>query len=116
MQDRQRRQHWQNSSTGGADFIIMAVKALRPHVSVGKISFAIDAIIILLGTIVFRDVDGVIYGMIVSYLLAAVVDKTMYGMNSGKMALIVTNDGKKISDTIENSFCAVSACVFVSNS
>lgn len=95
--------YMQNSSTGGADFIIMAVKALRPHVSVGKISFAIDAIIILLGTIVFRDVDGVIYGMIVSYLLAAVVDKTMYGMNSGKMALIVTNDGKKISDTIENT-------------
>ena len=95
--------YMQNSSTGGADFIIMAVKALRPHVSVGKISFAIDAIIILLGTIVFRDVDGVIYGMIVSYLLAAVVDKTMYGMNSGKMALIVTNDGKKISNTIENT-------------
>ncbi len=28
-----------NSSTGGADFIIMAVKALRPHLSMGNISF-----------------------------------------------------------------------------
>lgn len=93
--------YMQNSSTGGADFIIMAVKALRPHMAVGKISFAIDAVIIVLGTMVFRDVDGIIYGMIVSFLLATVIDKVMYGMNAGKMALIVTDDGKKICDVIE---------------
>ncbi|MDD6743529.1 YitT family protein [Roseburia sp. MUC/MUC-530-WT-4D] len=94
--------YMQNSSTGGADFIIMAVKALRPHMGVGRISFAIDAVIIVLGTLVFRDVDGIIYGMIVSFLLATVIDKVMYGMNAGKMALIVTDDGKKICDVIED--------------
>lgn len=94
--------YMQNSSTGGADFIIMAVKALRPHMGVGRISFAIDAVIIVLGTLVFRDVDGIIYGMIVSFLLATVVDKVMYGMNAGKMALIVTDEGKKICDVIED--------------
>lgn len=95
--------YMQNSSTGGADFIIMAIKALRPHMAVGKISFAIDAIIIAGGTFVFRDVDGVIYGMIVTFLLATVIDKVMYGMNAGKMALIVTEDGKKICDVIEEN-------------
>ena len=94
--------YMQNSSTGGADFIIMAVKALRPHMGVGRISFAIDAVIIALGTLVFRDVDGIIYGMIVSFLLATVIDKVMYGMNAGKMALVVTDDGKKICDVIED--------------
>lgn len=95
--------YMQNSSTGGADFIIMAIKALRPHMAVGKISFAIDAIIIACGTFVFKDVDGVIYGMIVTFLLAIVIDKVMYGMNAGKMALIVTDDGKKICDVIEDN-------------
>ncbi len=94
--------YMQNSSTGGADFIIMAVKALRPHMGVGRISFVIDAVIIVLGTMVFQDVDGIIYGMIVSFLLATVIDKVMYGMNAGKMALIVTDDGKKICDVIED--------------
>lgn len=28
-----------NSSTGGSDFIIMAVKALKPHLSLGNIAF-----------------------------------------------------------------------------
>lgn len=79
-----------NSSTGGADFIIMAVKALRPHLSMGNISFLTDVGIILVGGLLFRDIDGMIYGMIVNILSAVVIDKMIYGMNSGKVAFIVT--------------------------
>ena len=94
--------YMQNSSTGGCDFIIMAVKALKPHLSVGKIAFAFDFIIVIIGGFLFKDVDGIIYGLIVSFLLAVVVDKLMYGTNSGKMTLIVTERGKEICDVIDN--------------
>lgn len=93
--------YMQNSSTGGSDFIIMAVKAMKPHISIGKIAFLSDVGIILIGGIVFRDIDGVIYGMIVNYLFAVVVDKIMYGINAGKMTLIVTSHGKMICDVID---------------
>lgn len=62
-----------NSSTGGSDFIIMAVKAIKPHLSLGNIPFLSDAGIILAGGILFRDMDGVIYGMIGNYIFAIVV-------------------------------------------
>lgn len=91
-----------NSSTGGSDFIIMAVKALKPHLSVGKIAFCSDIEIILLGGILFKDVDGIIYGMIVNYIIAIVADKIMYGMNSGKMTLIVTEQGQKVCQVIDD--------------
>lgn len=96
--------YMQNSSTGGFDFIIMAVKAWKPYLSIGKIAFIFDLVIVLLGGILFRDVDGVIYGMIVSFLLAVVVDKIMYGTNAGKMTLIVTDmeHGQKICDVIDD--------------
>lgn len=90
-----------NSSTGGSDFIIMAVKALHPHLSLGNIAFWSDVGIILAGGILFRDIDGIIYGMIVSYIFAIVVDKVMYGMNAGKMALIVTEQGETICKVID---------------
>lgn len=90
-----------NSSTGGADFIIMAVKALRPYLSMGNISFLTDVGIILVGGILFRDIDGMIYGMIVNILSAVVIDKMIYGMNSGKVAFIVTKKGKRICDVID---------------
>ena len=44
--------YMQNSSTGGTDFIIMAVKALKPYLSLGKIAFLSDVVIILLGGII----------------------------------------------------------------
>lgn len=94
--------YMKNSSTGGTDFIIMAVKAFMPHLSLGKIAFGSDVLIILVGGILLNDVDGMIYGMIVNYLFAVVVDKLMYGMNAGKMTLIVTEHGKEICDTIDD--------------
>ena len=90
-----------NSSTGGSDFIIMAVKALYPHLSLGNIAFWSDVGIILVGGILFQDVDGIIYGMIVNYIFAIMVDKIMYGMNSEKMALVVTDQGEKICRVID---------------
>lgn len=91
-----------NSSTGGSDFVIMAVKAIKPHLSLGKIAFWSDVGIILVGGILFRDVDGVIYGMVVNYIFAVAVDKLMYGINSGKLALVVTEHGSEICQVIDN--------------
>lgn len=91
-----------NSSTGGSDFVIMAVKAIKPHLSLGKIAFWSDVGIILVGGILFRDVDGVIYGMVVNYIFAVAVDKLMYGINSGKLALVVTEHGSEICQIIDN--------------
>lgn len=93
--------YMQNSSTGGTDFIIMGVKAFKPYISLGKIAFLSDVGIILVGGILFKDMDGIIYGMIVNLLFAVVVDKVMYGINAGKMTLIVTENGEKIADVIE---------------
>lgn len=89
------------SSTGGADFLIMALKSINPHLRLGTIAFSIDIGIILTGGLLFRDFDGIIYGMLVSYLFAHMIDKVFYGINAGKLAFIVTKRGKEISNIIE---------------
>ena len=95
--------YMRNTSTGGSDFIVMAVKATWPHLKLGNIVFAFDFIIVLAGGLIFNDLDGIIYGVIVNYLLSVVVDKVMYGLNAGKVAFIVSDDGKRI-------YSAVSGC------
>lgn len=90
------------SSTGGQDFISMAVKKAKPHMTLGVITFVLDMITIILGSvIVFKDVDGFIYGLIVTYLMATVMDRIMYGIDEGKMTLIVTEKGKEMADKID---------------
>lgn len=94
--------YMRDSSTGGADFIMLSIKALHPHFSLGKIAFVMDAVIVLLGTlIVSRDIDSLIYGMIVTFLLSVVVDKVMYGIDAGKMTLIVTDYAREVARKID---------------
>ena len=90
------------SSTGGQDFISVAIRKVKPHMTLGVITFVLDMMTILLGSvIVFKDVDGFIYGLIVTYLMATVMDRIMYGIDEGKMTLIVTDKGKEVAGKID---------------
>ena len=89
------------SSTGGTDFLVMAVKSRHQHLQLGKLVFIADAVVILLGGLIFRDFDGMVYGMIIDYIYAIMVDKILYGMNAGKLALIVTDRGKEVTRKID---------------
>lgn len=94
-----------DSSTGGADFITVAIRVKHPHFSFGKIVFAMDVIIIILGTaLVSQDIDSLIYGVIISYLMSVVMDRLMYGISQGKVAMIVTDYGHEICRTIDDHF------------
>lgn len=90
-----------NSSTGGADFIIMSIRALKPHLSIGKIAFITDVVIVGLGGVLFGDTDSIIYGLILTYILSTVVDKVMYGIDAGKMTLVVTDHSKEVAEKID---------------
>ena len=92
-----------NSTTGGIDFVVMAVKVLRPYLSMGKIVMVTDVLIISVSSMVFGDIDGFIYGLISTYIVSMVIDKMIFGINSGKMALIVTKHGDQISAVIEDT-------------
>ena len=90
------------SSTGGQDFISMAIKKVKPHMTLGVNTFVLDMLTILLGSVlVVKDVDGYIYGLIVTYLMATVMDRIMYGIDEGKMTLIVTGKGKEMAEQID---------------
>lgn len=91
-----------SSSTGGQDFISVAVKKVKPHMTLGIITFGLDIVTIILGFItVFKDVDGLIYGILVTYLMAIVMDKIMYGVDEGKMTLVVTEHGDAVAEQID---------------
>ena len=94
-----------NSSTGGSDFIIMAVKSKLPHVKLGSIIFATDLIVILAGGIIFKDFDGIILGLMINYMYAIIADRLMYGINAGKFAMIITKYGDTVSEKIDSA-CA----------
>lgn len=89
------------SSSGGTDFIVMALKSKHQHIRLGMLVFIVDALIIFAGGLIFRDFDGIVYGMIIDYVYAIMTDKIIYGMNSGKLALIVTDFSREVTKRID---------------
>ena len=90
-----------NSSTGGLDFITMAIKVNHPHLPFGNITFAAALAVILLNGAVFRDVDSIIYGIMFNFVASAVINKMMFGFSSSMLAMIVTDNGKAACDAID---------------
>lgn len=97
--------YMRGSSTGGADFIVAAVKKKHPHMSFGQITLFSDGCVILLGALAFRSIDAVLYGLIAVFASTIVMDKIIYGAGSGKLVIAVTDHGqqaaKEISDAVD---------------
>ena len=105
--------YMRGSSSGGTDFLTMSIKVLRPHLSVGVVTGAIDLVVILLGWPVFGSVDAVLYGLVTTAVTSLVIDKIMYGMGSGTLLIIITEKGEevaaRISDVIDRGSTEIKA-------
>lgn len=96
--------YMRNSSTGGADFVMMIIKAKHPHMSLGRIFFIVDVVIIAIDTIAYaHSFEALCYGFLISYVGSVVVDKVMINADSGMMCMIVTNKAEAIADAIDKA-------------
>lgn len=57
----------EGSSTGGTDFIIVSIKKYKPELSFGFLAFFIDIIVVVLFTIIFRNLQAFVYGLIYTF-------------------------------------------------
>lgn len=92
--------YMRGSSTGGIDFLTMTVKVLHPHLSLGMVTIVIDLFIIMLGWPVFGKIDSVLYGLASVFVCSTFMDKIMYGMGAGKLAVIITTHGQQVAERI----------------
>ena len=95
--------YMQDTSTGGTDFITMAIRAKNPQLSLGKIIAVLDcSVLFVCGILMGGKVDNIIYGLIATYICSVVVDKVMYGFDAGKVTLIVTDYGEAVAEKIHD--------------
>lgn len=94
--------YMRGSSTGGTDFLVLAIKKKRPHVSIGSIVLLTNVVVVTLGGLVFKNMDAMLYGLIESFCDAKITDRLMYGVGSGKMVIIISqvDSGHKIAQEI----------------
>ena len=92
--------YMRDSSTGGSDFVIMAIRKKHPHLTIGNISMAVDGIIIVLGAFVYKNINATLYGFIMTIIYSIIIDKLMYGFNSSKLVVVISEKGNDIARAV----------------
>ncbi|MBA5850988.1 YitT family protein [Clostridium sp. cel8] len=86
------------ASQGGTDIIAVLLKK-KYGVSIGRINFAINAVIVSIGMII-GSLEIAMYTLISMYMYSVVVDKAIEGFDKEKILFIVTGDSDAVEDII----------------
>ena len=84
-------------TTGGTEIIARLLERRFPHVPIGRLLLIVDAVVISIGAVVFRDIDAVMYAAILVVVTSLILDQTLAGMDAGKMLLIQTEKPDEVS-------------------
>jgi len=87
-------------TSGGIDIINRIINRKLPHFSLGKISIAVDAVIISASMIAFRSVEAGLFAIIAIFVSGRVIDMLAYGGLEGKLLLIFSDNYEEITQKI----------------
>lgn len=90
----------QGSTTGGTDLIARLLKLKLAWLPMGKLLMAIDLVVIVLVSVVFRQLTSMLYGLVALYISSLVVDGVLYGMDNAKVAYIISDSNQAIAQTL----------------
>ncbi|MBE6008482.1 MAG: YitT family protein [Lachnospiraceae bacterium] len=86
-------------STGGVDLLASIIHRSIKYISLSKIIFAIDAIIMIGGLFVF-GADKAMYGIISIFIASKCISTILEGMNFSKAAFIISSRSDEIAKAI----------------
>lgn len=87
-------------TTGGTDILVKCMKLKKPYLKTGTIFLAIDSVIIGIGGIVFRNIEGVLYSIISAAATSRVLDLILYGRDEARLIYIISNYAQAITERI----------------
>ena len=88
------------ATTGGSDIAAKLLTKRFPAFGVASTIFVIDAIVILLSTLVYRDFDSGLYACLMIFTSTTLMDRLLYHAGMGKLVIIITSQGDLLAQTI----------------
>ena len=85
------------ATTGGTEIVAKILKKKFPYFSIGIFILIIDALVVILTTVLTRRWETMLYSGLALYISTKVIDGILDGVNYAKMTLIVTDFPSEIS-------------------
>lgn len=90
-------------STGGTDLLALILKKLLPNVPTGTLLMFVDAAVVVIATLIFRDFDVAIYSAITIYVTSKVIDTITAGVDYAKVIYAVTENGEELARVLNEN-------------
>lgn len=87
-------------STGGMDIINKLIQRRLPHLQLGQVVLASDAVIVLISMFAYRDVEPGLFALITMFISSTALDKVLYGFNTCKFMYIIADDVQELGRRI----------------
>lgn len=84
-------------TTGGTDIIVKVLRLKFPHLKTGSLFLLIDAVVVSMGALVFRDIDRALYAGMVVFVTSFLLDIVLYGRDGAKLIYIISDHAEGIA-------------------
>lgn len=88
------------ATTGGTDLIARLLKLKFAWLPMGTLVLIPDFVVIVLAAIAFGKVESALYGLVSLFITTKVMDMVLYGLDSSKVAYIISDACKEITDAV----------------
>ena len=90
----------QGATTGGTDLAARLLKLRLSWLPMGKLLMGVDLVVIAAAAVAFGNLSSALYGVVSHYISTVVMDMVLYGMDSAKVAYIISQRPEDISKGI----------------
>lgn len=88
------------ATTGGTDIIIKLLRLSFPHLRTGFWFLVLDATVVFLSALVFKNTDVALYAGVVVVINSFLLDVVLYGRDGAKMIFIISDQHERIAGRI----------------
>ncbi len=88
------------ATTGGVDIIIKLLRLKYRHLKTGNLYLMLDAIVVTLSGIMFRNLEIALYAAVAIFVNSVVMDTVLYGRDAAKMIYIISDHPKQITERL----------------
>ena len=92
----------QGASTGGTDIVARLLRLKMPWLPLGKLMMLPDGIVLTAAVFAFGKLETGLYGLVALFVCTRVMDTVLYGMDTSKIAYIVSEEWEELSKILLN--------------
>ena len=79
------------ATTGGTDIIVKVVRSRLRSVGTGTVTLIIDAFVVTLSAVVFRDIEVALYAALGVIVQSVVINYVLYGSDGARLVYIISD-------------------------